>query len=336
MANALKDNVRIREQHNAVRNNVGWYLWTHKLLEMSGPDATAFLELIFPNPIGKTKVGRMKYTTMLNEEGVIIDDLIVFRLEENKYWISNLFTPQLIGWLDMNKGSYDVAYKDISNTMAMYAIQGPNSKDMMNDLLAENVDDQKFYTFRSNKAGNIPVVVARTGYTGELGYEVYVSANEAEALEAMIAASGKKFNAPQLDEIEAYVLSLPTEKGFVLMSDLRGANPFEAGFDAGIDWSKDFIGKGALEKIKEKGATRKLLGFTLDDPTVRVDAMNRGQFGDPLVLNGEVIGRASKFTYSYTTDQSIGFALIDTTKAKVGDRITINGNLGTITERVFC
>jgi aminomethyltransferase len=81
----------MRKQHEAVRNAVGWYDWTHKLLEIAGKDATAFLDTIFPNPIAKTKVGSARYTTMLNEDGIIIDDVIVFRLEENKYWISTLY-----------------------------------------------------------------------------------------------------------------------------------------------------------------------------------------------------------------------------------------------------
>ncbi|HEY3388985.1 MAG TPA: hypothetical protein VGK38_05400, partial [Prolixibacteraceae bacterium] len=134
----------MKSQHEAVRNTIGWYCWTHFLLEVTGPDATAFLDKIFVSSIAKTKVGRAKYTTMLNEEGIIIDDVIVFHIEEDKYWISTLHLNKLILWIDDHKGDSDVAYEDITSTKEMYAVQGPKSKDLLNTILAENVDDQKF------------------------------------------------------------------------------------------------------------------------------------------------------------------------------------------------
>ena len=325
----------IRKQHEAVRNAVGWYDWTHKLLEITGEDATAFLDTIFPNPIAKTKVGRARYTTMLNEDGIIIDDVIVFRLEENKYWISTLYMKELIAWLDANKGASKVEYKDITGITEMYAVQGPKSKDLLNAFLAEKVDDLKFFTIRDNKIDSVPVKIARSGYTGELGYEIYFAPENIELVESKLSECGKAFGAMEVTEFQVMAWTLPSEKGFNLMSDLGGTNPFEVGFDGAIDWSKDFIGKAALEDIKAQGPKRHLLGFITDDDLAHIEAKNRGSAGAAVMVNNKEVGRVTKFVYSYTLEKSIGFALVDRAKAKAGDRATINGFGATLTERVW-
>jgi aminomethyltransferase len=325
----------MRAQHEAVRNAVGWYYYTHKLLEVTRADATAFLDKIFVNPIAKLKIGGAKYTTMLNEDGIIIDDVIVFHMEENKYWISTLYMKELIAWLDAHKGASKVEYKDITGITEMYAVQGPKSKDLLNAFLAEKVDDLKFFTIRDNKIDNVPVKIARSGYTGELGYEIYVAPENTGLVESKLADCGKAFGAMQVTEFQVMVWTLPTEKGYNLMSDIGGTNPFEAGFDGAIDWSKDFIGKEALEKVKAEGPKRQLLGFIADDDAAHIEARNRGAAGAAVELRGEEIGRVTKFTYSYTFAKSIGFALVDGAKAKVGDKVTINGYAATLTDRIW-
>ena len=326
-----------RAQHEAVRNNVGWYCWTHFMLQVTGEDAPAFLDKIYTSPIAGMKVGRAKYTTMLNEEGIIIDDVIVFRIEEKKFWISTLHLNNvLIPWLNTHKGENNVEYEDITSNTEMYAVQGPKSRDLINSFLAEKVDDQKFFTIRDNKINDIPVKVARSGYTGELGYEIYVAPEHIGLLETKLTECGKAFGAIQVTEFQVKVWTLPSEKGYNLMSDLRGANPLEVGFDDAIDWSKDFIGKPALEKVKEEGPKRHMLGFIVDDNDAgHIEAMNRGSFGAVVKVNDQAVGRVTKFVYSYTLDKNIGFALVDNVQAKVGDRVMISGQAATLTERVW-
>ncbi len=331
----LKNDASARAQHEAVRNAVGWYYFTHRLLEVTGADATAFLDKIFVNPIAKTKVGGAKYTTMLNEDGIIIDDVIVFHMEENKYWISTLYMKELIAWFDALKGVSIVEYKDITSITDMYAVQGPKSKDLLNAFLAEKVDDQKYFTIRDNKIGNVPVKIARGGYTGEWGYEIYVAPENKGLVESKLAECGKAFGAVQVTEFQVMSWTLPSEKGYALISDIGGISPFEAGFDDAIDWSKDFIGKSALEKIKAEGPKRLLLGFIVDDDAAHIEARNRGSAGAAVMVNGEEVGRVTKFTYSYTIGKSIGFALVDSAKVKVGDKAIINGYGATLTDRTW-
>ena len=333
--NVYKNDAIKRAQHEAVRNAVGWYYYTHQLLEVTGEDATAFLDKIHVNPIAKLKIGGAKYTTILNEDGIIIDDVIVFRLEENKYWISTLYVKKLIKWLDAHKGASKVEYKDITRITDMYSVQGPKSKDLLNCFLTENVDEQKFFTIRDNKIDNVPVKISRTGYSGELGYEIYVASENKGLVESKLAECGKAFGAIQITEFQIMVWTLPSEKGYNLMCDIGGTNPFEAGFDGAIDWSKDFIGKAALEKVKAQAPKRQLLGFTVDDDAAHIAARDKGDAGAAVMVNGEEVGRVTKFTYGYTIGKSIGFALVDRAKAKVGDKATINGNAATLTDRIW-
>ncbi len=331
----LIDDAAMKAQHEAVRNAVGWYCWTHHLLAVTGADATAFLDRIFASSIARTKVGGAKYTTMLDEDGIIIDDVIVFHMEENQYWISTLHVKKLIAWLDAHKDESNVKYEDITSTMEMIAVQGPKSRDLVNAILAEKIDDLKFFAIRDNGIENIPVKVARTGYTGELGYEIYFAPENMALVESKLAECGKAFDAMQITEFQVVVWTLPSEKGYNLMSDLRGTNPLETGFDRTIDWDKEFIGKSALEKIKAEGPKRHLLGFTVDDDAAHIEGMNRGSFGAVVMVDGQEVGRVTKFTYSYTNEKCIGFALVDRARANIGDRAIISGYAATLTDRIW-
>jgi aminomethyltransferase len=273
----------------------------------------------------------------LNEDGIIIDDVVVMRLEENKYWISTLYIYKLIEWLNAQKGDYQVEYKDVTGSWDMYSVQGPKSKELLNSFIAGNIDDQKFFTIRDNKIGDVLVKIARAGFAGEkIGYEIYVAPAHRKIVEEKLSEHGKDFGAMQVTELQIMIWTLPTEKGFYLMVDLRGTNPFEVGLDRGIDWGKDFIGKDALERIKAEGPKRQLLGFTVDNDEVYIQCRNLSGPGAAVMLNEQEIGRVTKFTYGFTVDKNIGYALIDIGKATVGDMVDINGFEALLTDKVFC
>lgn len=140
---------------NAIRTNVAYYRWTHDLVAVTGPDALAMLDRLYVNSIYKTAVGRTKYTTMLNHEGRIKDDVIVMHMAEDLYWVSTLYAPQLVAWANAQKGGLQVEFRDISTENHMYAIQGPNSLAMVNDLLETPVDDMKRFQVADNKVRGI-------------------------------------------------------------------------------------------------------------------------------------------------------------------------------------
>lgn len=327
-----KNDVLVRKEHETIRNTVGFYDFTHKLLEVKGEDVKEFLDKIFVNSIGKSKVGVAKYTTMLNDDGIIIDDVIVFRIKEDTYWVSTLYIEELIKWFDDHKDGYKVKYKDITSITTMYAVQGPKSKAVLNDFLNENIDNLKFFNIKDNMIDDIPVKIARSGYTGELGYEIYVEPKYSDLVESKLLESGDQYGIAKI-ETDVIITSLPREKGFVLMSDLAGTNPLEVDFDWTVDWSKGFIGKEALEKVKKQGPIHKLLGFTVDDDTAEIEA------GAVVKVNGQKVGKVTTFTYGYTAEKNIGFALVEKSMAKIGDKaIIVDGEketTATLTERVF-
>ena len=123
-----------RAEHMAVRSTVGWYFWTHQLLEITGPDVTAFLEHMFAGNVSRLAVGRDRYTTMLDENGQIIDDVVIMRRSENVYWVSTLFATKTDDWWYFHQGDYDVEWTEITDDWAMYAVQGPKSRALLEQL----------------------------------------------------------------------------------------------------------------------------------------------------------------------------------------------------------
>lgn len=317
----FKEDLAARTQHQAVRENAGWYRWTHDLVEVTGPDAAVFLDYLFVNKIAKSPIGRTKYTTMLNEEGKIIDDTIVMHMGENLYWVSTLYAPQLIKWMDQHKGSSQVEYKDISRDMDMYAIQGPNSLEVLNSLLDQPVDELKRFQIADHTIGNLSVKIHRAGFTGELGYEVYCHIEDSKAVAAAIKEAADKMDALELTILEVYVRSLPVEKGFALRQDMYLLTPFECGLDWSVDFEKDFIGREALLKAKEKGPEHVLVGLEY-----LADSYEDISQKEIVYSRGIPCGFVRTAIYGYTVEKNIGFAVIEAKKAMEGTQVTVGCN----------
>lgn len=317
----FKDDKAARAQHQAVRENAGWYRWTHDLVEVRGKDAEKFLDRLFVGAITRTPVGRTKYTTMLNEDGKIIDDTIVMHMEEDCYWVSTLYAPQFIKWADAHKDGAAVSCEDITKNVDMYAVQGPKSLEIMNSLLAAPVDGMKRFAVSENKAGDIPVHIHRSGFTGELGYEVYCRIEDTQAVEDTIRVACERFSAPELTILEVYVRSLPVEKGFALRQDMYGLTPYECGLDWSVSLDKDFIGKEALVKAKEEGPKYKLVGLEYLAESYEDIAQK-----EIVYRYGVPCGFVRAAIYGYTVEKNIGFAVIEAKKAVVGERVTVGSN----------
>lgn len=321
-----------RGEHMAVRNTVGWYLWTHQLIEVTGKDSAVFLDMIFPKNIRNLAVGRERYTTMLDEKGEIIDDVVVFRMDTEKFWISTLFRVELQRWLAAHKGEFQAEWTDITNQWEMYAVQGPKSLEMVNALVKEPVDGQKFFEIKDNEIDGIPVYINRAGYTGEkLGYEIYYPKAEAPTQEKKLRALAESLGGKEVTEFQVMAWTLPCEAGFYYMRDLRHTNPFEVGLGDGIHWDKEFIGKEALAAIRDAGAAREVVGFTVADADIHIKGRNMGNEGEKVFVDGEEIGRVMKITYSYTREINNGTIICRKGALKAGDKILIHGH-----EAVIC
>ena len=334
--NVYKYDETKRSEHMAVRTTVGWYLWTHQLVEVTGGDCVSFLEMIFPKNIGNLAVGRERYTTMLDENGQIIDDVVVIRMEEEKFWVSTLFRAEMFQWFAAHKGAYDVAWTDVTPQWEMYAVQGPKSLEMVNGLVKEPVDGQKFFEIRANEISGIPVYINRAGFTGEkLGYEIYFSKAEAPGMEQTLRAAAEALGGKEVTEFQVMAWTLPTEAGFYYMRDLRHTNPFEVGLESGINWDKEFIGREALAKIRDEGAAREVVGFTVEEADIHIKGRHMGNEGEFVYKDGEYVGRCMKIVYSYVKETNNGLILAKQGVLKPGDTVTLHGHTGVITSPQF-
>lgn len=315
----FRDDKVARLQHNAVRENVGWYKWTHNLLEVKGSDATKFLDSLYVNSIAKTQVLRSKYTTMLNEEGLIIDDVIVMHMNDDLFWVSTLYLPELIEWIEAKKGDSRIEYRDITDEYEMYAVQGPNSREFMNKLIEEKVDDIKYFSIRKSKTKDIDVIIHRSGFTGELGFEIYCAKKDNYRIENILEHVSKEFDAVKLSILEVIVRSLPVEKGYVLRQDILGLNPYEIDMGWTVDMDKEFIGKAALEKLIKNGHKHKLVGLEFE-------SYNDINQGEVIKINGVQTGVVVAAIYGYTIEKNIGYGVVEAKVVPIGSTVQIGMN----------
>lgn len=327
----FKEDEVARADAMAVRNECGWYRWTHDLVDMEGPDSTKLLDYLLVNTVAACKVGREKYTTMLDEDGGIIDDLMAMRVGEDHWWLSTLYGPQMMRWLDAHKGEADLTYKDITLDIDMYSVQGPKSAEVMDQVVADKVDDLKRFEILDTRVGDVEVRVDRGGFSGELGFEIYCKREDSAKVAEALAATG----AHELYTLEVYVRSLPMEKGMALRQDYHHLTPFEAnlGWSVHLDKKGDFIGRAALEKAVEDGPKWAFVGVEIERESYEDIAQN-----EIVYKRGIPVGKCRQMIYGYTVDKNIGFAIVDAKKCPIGTKVTIGSNdsPATIVEPKWC
>ena len=327
----FKEDKLARLDAETIRKSVGWYRWTHDLVEITGADALDVLEKIYVNNIGKTVPGKTKYTTMLDEKGEIIDDVIVMHMEEGVYWVSTLYGPRLIPWIAAHAEGKDVQTRLITYEWDMYAVQGPQSPAAMEKLLDTPVSGMKRFSVAANAIGGIPVYVHRSGFTGENGFEIYCAAEKTEAIRKAVSDAVGAAGGREIYTLEVYVRSIPMEKGFALKQDFKHLNPFECGLGWSVDLDKSFIGKEATLAIRDNPRYQ-MVGLVFDrESTEDISIWER------VYLYGVEVGCCAQAIYGYTVDQNIGFATI---RAGIpeGTRVTVgpNGSPATVVNKVFC
>lgn len=242
-----EDNVA-RADADAIRKGVGFYRWTHDIVEITGKDALEVLQKIYISNISKVAVGRSKYTASLDENGEIIDDVIVMHMADGLYWVSDLYGPRLLPWIEKHKGTADIQTKIITYDWDMYAIQGPDSINAMNAMLDKPIDELKRFGICERKIGDIPVYIHRSGFTGENGYEIYSAFDKSAEIHNLALKAVEAVGGRELQTLEVYVRSIPMEKGFALKQDFKHLSPYECGLGWAVAADKDFIGKEADRK----------------------------------------------------------------------------------------
>ena len=327
----FREDKTARLDAETIRRSVGWYRWTHDLVEVTGKDALEVLEKIFVSRISKVDTGRTKYTVMLNEDGEIIDDVIVMHMRDGLYWVSDLYGPRLIKWIEAHAEGKDVQTRLITYDWDMYAIQGPDSPAAMEKLLDRPLDGLKRFAVAENTVSGIPVWIHRSGFTGEEGYEVYCAAEKTGEIKALIDKAVSEAGGRGIYTLEVYVRSVPMEKGFALKQDYKHLNPFECGLGWTVDLGKDFIGKEQTLAIKE-APRYQMVGLEFErESTEDISIWER------VYLYGVEVGRCAQTIYGYTVDKNIGFATIRA-GIPAGTRVTVgpNGSPATVVGKKFC
>ena len=317
----FREDKTAREEAMAVRTAAGWYRWQHDLVEVTGPDAGKLLDYLCVNDILGAGSGVSKYTTLLNEEGTIVDDTIVTNLGGDVYWVSTLYGPRFVKWFEKWADGYDCSVKDRTYEVDMYAVQGPESAAVMNTLLEKPVDDLKRFRMEDNRLDGLEVRIHRSGFTGENGYEIYCPAESTETVREALRGTGIK----ELRTLEVYVRSLPMEKGFALRQDMYGLTPYECGLGWSVKKDRDFVGKEAMQA---HGKQRKLVGFTF---TPERDGYEDIAQNEVVYHKGVPCGIARQMIYGYTVDKNIGFAIVENRFAENGTVLTVGPNRAVIT-----
>jgi glycine cleavage system aminomethyltransferase T len=295
-----------------------WDVCVERQVEITGPDAFKFTNMLTPRDLSKCAVGQGKYVAITADDGGIINDPVLLRLGENHFWLALADTDVLL-WargVAFNSGlKVSITEPDVSPLQ----IQGPKAKDVVQTLFGDAVTKLRYYWFLETKLDGIPVVVTRTGWTGEVGYEVYLrDGSRGDDLWERIMAAGKPHNIKptgpsDIRRVEAGILNWG--------ADMRlENNVYEVGLDYLVDESKtsDYIGRAALKRIKADGVRQKLAGIEIDGPRIEMNAVRWA-----VAANGTGPGQVTSAVYSPRLKKNIGYAMMPVAHAVLGTALTV-------------
>ena len=309
-----------KEYHALINDVTFGDFAAERQVEITGPDAYDFVRYINPRNLSKCEIGDCKYIILTDQHGGLINDACLIRLEPNKFWVSPGDGDVLL-WLQgiaINKNmDVNICEPDVSPLQ----ISGPKAGKLIQKLFNGIHDDLGYYKARETSLGDIPMVIGRTGWSGELSYELYLQdGKKGNELFEIVHEAAKEFNgeviAPNtIRTIEGGLLSYASDFG-------REHNPYTIGLDRLVDTDQDidFIGKDALKKIKEEGISKKLVGVEIDGDPIRRAPENFWPIFD---TSKNKIGRLSRCFYSPRLERNIGIAIVDIAYSEPGSKMTL-------------
>ena len=320
---------------NLIEKSILCDVAVERQVEITGPDAYKFIQLLTPRDLSKLSIGQCKYVLIVNNDGGILNDPVLLRLAENHFWLS-LADSDVLLWAQgvaINSGlDVKISEPDVSPLQ----LQGPTSQEIMVKLFGEDIRDLKYYWLREYQLDGIPLIVSRTGWSSELGYEIYLrDGSKGNELYEKIMAAGKEHgiqpgHTSSIRRIEGGMLSYHAD------ADIH-TNPYELGFDrlVNLETDIDFIGKEALKKIKQNGIKRKQVGLIIDcDP---LSGPNTTFW--PIEKDGKIIGKVTSAVYSPRLKKNIALAMIEINYSELGNQLDVQTHEGkysaTIVEKPF-
>jgi len=297
-----------------------WDVAAQRQVELSGPDAGRLAQYLTPRNLSKTRVGQGRYVPLCDHDGWVINDPVLLKLSEDRYWLS-VADSDIHLWaaaIGRERG-WDVAVSEPD--VSPLAIQGPKAVDVAAALFGEKVREFKYFGFEQTELDGIPLVLARSGWSKQGGFELYLmDSSQGDALWEKVKAAGQPFGigpgAPNdTERLESGLISY----GADMRLQTHPANPFEMGFGKLVDLAggHDFVGRDALIQIAEHGVGRQLVGLFIDGqhelPGHQV----------PLMRGGEEVGYVSEFAWSKRLGRTIGLALIQTSAKDADGPLTM-------------
>ena len=296
----------INEYWNTVERAGLWDVAVQRCVEITGPDAETFTNLLTPRDVSKVNVGRCRYIILINQEGGILNDPVMLRIANDRFWLSTADADMYL-WA---KGVATYSGHDVEiTTPHVYPlqVQGPASPKIISSVFGDAILDLKYYHWMNASVDGIDVVISRTGFSSEVGFEVYLLGYErGDELWETIMAAGKPFGlAPgspnRIRRVEGGILDFASDM-------TPSENPLEMGMERLVDFDKpDFIGKAALQKIRAEGVKRKVVGVFMDGQAFEKNNEHRW----PVFNDSEQVGVVTQAVYSPRLERNIGFALLD-------------------------
>jgi glycine cleavage system aminomethyltransferase T len=309
----------LEEEYWHLINNVTlWDVSVERQVEITGPDAFKFTDLLTPRDLSKCAVGQGKYVVITAEDGGIINDPVLLRLGENHFWLA-LADSDVLLWargVAQNAGMrVTIREPDVSPLQ----VQGPKAKDVVQTLFGDRVLGLKYYYFLETSLDGIPVVVTRTGWSGEVGYEIYLrDGSRGDDLWERIMDAGRPHDIhptgpSDIRRVEAGILNWGAD---ITLDD----NVYQAGLEWLIDEGKsaNYLGKDALKEIKAAGVTRKLVGVEIAGDPVE---FNTSKW--PVRAGSEPIGRVTSAIWSPRLKKNLGYAMVPATQMANGTVLSV-------------
>lgn len=307
----------VRNYWNLVNAAILCDVAVERQVEITGPDAARFVQFLTPRNLSQCRVGQCKYVLITSEEGGIINDPILLRLAENHFWLS-LADSDVLLWAKGVAVHSGMDVTIVEPDVSPLQLQGPRSLEIMTALFGEEIGTLRYYWLRELELDGIPLVVSRTGWSSELGYEIYLrDMCRGDELWERIMAAGKPFglcagHTSTIRRIEGGMLSYRADM------DIH-TNPFELGLDrlVDLDMQADFIGKAALQRIKAAGIRRRHVGLEIAGPPIEG---TNSRFW-PLFADDIEVGSITSAVYSPRLERNIALALVSVERASKGSSL---------------
>jgi aminomethyltransferase len=337
------------EEHINTRTNVGMQdLSTMGEVDIKGPGAERLINQLLVNEIRDLLPGQARYSTICREDGGVVDDITVYKFNDEHFMIVTSSGPRkkTARWIADHAIGTSTYITDITAAVALPVVQGPRSRDFLKSIVRDaDVDALKFFRFTTARIGETELIISRSGYTGELGYELYTPADEAGALWESLLQSGREFGLQPYGVTAMQTLRL--EKAFPLYgNDINEEyTPFHVGLDRWIRFDKrDFIGRAALLRVQERGIDTRWVGLVLqgEAPAAvnanvwsvgQVAATEQQQFSGPeagapkdKVLPGEQVGHVTYSNRGHTVGKLLALAYVKTSHSWPGCRLLVEIN----------